>query len=309
MKDLGMDLSRKSTHYLITMTTFANHSLAETWNFVASVTGTQVFTCAMNFKLYVKSTVKKQKEKHFSLCLHSYRKLSWYKMCHSAFPFSPQSLHAGRGSPLVPCPCYRAALTEETLQGKPLAAKTQEKQEQNHHLCSALLPKPVVSSQSGGDWAQCLGKAPFPKENLLSPFQSVQCPSVPVIPHFPTVRGCTAPPACWNWKNTAQGKCSHVCIALNNQDQAVSGIKRAMGSSQLWTISWNEHPSAVSGWKSLLERDSVRLQQSTVHAEIVTEKYYAVFGVVNLFLHVLYFMLNITFPYRSGLAKSFRFFR
>lgn len=78
-----------------------------------------------------------------------------------------------------------------------------------------------------------LQKSSFPKENLLSPFQSVQCPSVPVIPHFPTVRGCTAPPACWNWKNTAQGKCSHVCIALNNQDQAVSGITRAMGSSQL----------------------------------------------------------------------------
>lgn len=57
-----MNPSRKSTHYLITMTTFAHHSLAETWNFVAFVTGTQVFTCAMNFKLYVKSTEKKKKK-------------------------------------------------------------------------------------------------------------------------------------------------------------------------------------------------------------------------------------------------------
>lgn len=62
MKDVGMDPSRKSTHYFIAMTTFAQHSLAETSNFVASITGTQVFTCATNFKLYVKSTVKKPKQ-------------------------------------------------------------------------------------------------------------------------------------------------------------------------------------------------------------------------------------------------------
>lgn len=30
MKVLGMDPSRKSTHYLITLTTFTHHSLAET---------------------------------------------------------------------------------------------------------------------------------------------------------------------------------------------------------------------------------------------------------------------------------------
>lgn len=99
MKDLGMNPSRKSTHYLITMTTFAHHSLAETWNFVAFVTGTQVFTCAMNFKLCQIYWKKKNIEKHFP----SYRKLCWYKMCHSAFPFSPQSLHAGRGSPHLQC--------------------------------------------------------------------------------------------------------------------------------------------------------------------------------------------------------------
>lgn len=59
MRNLGMDSSRKPTHYLITVTTFVYHSLTETWNFAVSVTGVQVCTCATNFKLYVKSTVKK----------------------------------------------------------------------------------------------------------------------------------------------------------------------------------------------------------------------------------------------------------
>lgn len=61
-----MDPSRRSTHYFITMTTFAHHSLAETWNFVASITETQVFTCATNFKLYVKSTVRKKRNRSIS---------------------------------------------------------------------------------------------------------------------------------------------------------------------------------------------------------------------------------------------------
>lgn len=71
IKDVETDPSRKSTHYLIIITTFAHHSLAETWNFVASVTGTQVYTCAMNFKSYVKPTVKKKREKYLPLCLHN----------------------------------------------------------------------------------------------------------------------------------------------------------------------------------------------------------------------------------------------
>lgn len=200
MKDLGMDPSKESTHYLITMTTFADHSLAETWNFVASITGTQVFTCAMNFKLYVQSTVKKKekKEKHLPLCLHSYRKVCWYKMCHSAVPFSSQFLHAGRGpwgSPFVPSPCYSAAHTEGTLQGKPLAAKTQDNGEKKNK------PTPCTQSYSPGllfpfklwptKWRRLgtiLRKAPFPQENLLSPFQCVQPPSAPTTPHFPTKR-------------------------------------------------------------------------------------------------------------------------
>lgn len=187
MKDLGMDPSKESTHYLITMTTFAHHSLAETWNFVASITGTQVFTCAMNFKLYVQSTVKKKekKEKHLPLCLHSYRKVCWYKMCHSAVPFSPQFLHAGRGpwgSPFVPSPCYSAAHTEGTLEGKPLAAKTQDNGETRTNLPPVLSPTPQVycflsnfDPPSGGDWGQYW-------EKLLSPGEPTEPISVCATP-------------------------------------------------------------------------------------------------------------------------------
>lgn len=124
-----------------------------------------------------------------------------------------------------------------------------------------------------------LRKAPFPKENVLSPFQSVQPPSVPATPHFPTVRGCTSPPACsWNWKKTAQGKRSH---RLHSSEQS--------GSSREWNyrghgIIPDYEPSAgmnipvlSQDGQSLLEWDSVYLQQSTVRAETVTEKCYAVF--------------------------------
>lgn len=246
MKDLGMDPSKESTHYLITMTTFAHHSLAETWNFVGSITGTQVFTCAMNFKLYVQSTVKKKekKEKHLPLCLHSYRKVCWYKMCHSAVPFSPQFLHAGRGPwgsltfcafSLLQCCSHRRNSARKAISCK----NSGQWRKKNK-------PTPCTQSYSPGllfpfklwptKWRRLgtiLRKAPFPQENLLSPFQCVQPSSAPTTPHFPTVRGCTSPPACsWNWKKTAQGKHSPtICIVLNNQGQVVSGITRVMGPS------------------------------------------------------------------------------
>lgn len=244
MKDLGMDPSKESTHYLITMTTFAHHSLAETWNFVGSITGTQVFTCAMNFKLYVQSTVKKKekKEKHLPLCLHSYRKVCWYKMCHSAVPFSPQFLHAGRGpwgSPFVPSPCYSAAHTEGTLQGKPLAAKTQDNGEKRTNLPPVLSPTPQVycflsnfDPPSGGDWGQYWEKLLSPRRTYWAHFSVCNPQVLQLLLIFP-LRGCTSPPACsWNWKKTAQGKHSPtICIVLNNQGQVVSGITRVMGPS------------------------------------------------------------------------------
>lgn len=148
MKDLGMNPSRKSTHYLITMTTFAHHSLAETWNFVAFVTGTQVFTCAMNFKLCQIYWKKKIYRKAFPQ-LQEAVLVQNVPFCLPLQPSVPPCRER-LTSPSVPCP----ALTEGTLQGKPLLQKpsTKEKQEQNHHLCSAPLPRPTVSFQSGGDW-------------------------------------------------------------------------------------------------------------------------------------------------------------
>lgn len=245
MKDLGMDPSKESTHYLITMTTFAHHSLAETWNFVASITGTQVFTCAMNFKLYVQSTVKKKRKER------------------KASPPLPAQLQEGvlvqnvpfcrPLQPPVP-PCRERALRLTFCAFSLLQCCSHRRNSARKAIScknsgqwrNKNKPTPCTQSYSPGllfpfklwptKWRRLgtiLRKAPFPQENLLSPFQCVQPPSVPTTPHFPTVRGCTSPPACsWNWKKTAQGKHSPtICIVLNNQGQVVSGITRVMGPS------------------------------------------------------------------------------
>lgn len=243
MKDLGMAPSRKSTHYFITMTTFAHHSLAEIWNFVASVTGIQVFPCATNFKLYVKSTVKKKKEKHLPLCLHSYRKVCWYKMCHSAFPFNPQFLHAGRGpwgSPFVPSPCYSAAHTEGTLQGKPLAAKTQDNGETRTKPPPVLSPTPQVycflsnfDPPSGGDWGQYWEKLLSPRRTYWAHFSVCNPQVFQLLLIFPLWEAAHhLQPALGTGRKLLKESIPTVCIALNNQDQVVSGITRVMGPSQ-----------------------------------------------------------------------------
>lgn len=255
MKDLGMDPSRNSTHYLITMTTFTHHSLAETWNFVASVTGTQVFSCATNFKLFVKSTVKEEKEKHVpqhslhrGSCVGT--KLPFCLPLQSSVPPHREGL-TFRALSFLQCCSHRGSSARKAISCK---NSGQRRNKTKTSTCAQpYSPGPWFPSKLWPTKWRRLGtmlrKAPFPKENLLSPFQSVQPPRAPVIPHSPTVGGCTAPPACpWNWKKTAQGRCSHLCRALNNQDQVMSGITRVMGSSRLRTISRNEHPSAVPGW-------------------------------------------------------------
>lgn len=134
-----------------------------------------------------------------------------------------------------------------------------------------------------------LRKAPFPQENLLSPCQCVQPPIVPATPHFPTVRGCTSPPACsWNWKKTAQVKHSH---CLHSSEQSGSSCEwnyKGHGTIPDYEQSAGMNIPVLSpDGQSLLERDSVYLQQRTLHAETLTEKCYAIFWVLNLFLRVL----------------------
>lgn len=53
-----------------------------------------------------------------------------------------------------------------------------------------------------------LEKSSLPQGEPTEPI--AECATPKCSSYFPTVRGCTAPPACsWNWKKTAQGKCSH----------------------------------------------------------------------------------------------------
>lgn len=82
-----------------------NHSLAEPWVFVGSVTGTQVFTCATNFKWYLRSTVKnKNTIKPISFVCTATERLVVLGSCHFRFPLgsippcSPQYLCSGEGS-------------------------------------------------------------------------------------------------------------------------------------------------------------------------------------------------------------------
>lgn len=270
MKDLGMNPSRKSTHYLITMTTFAHHSLAETWNFVAFVTGTQVFTCAMNFKLCQIYWKKKYIEKHFP----SYRKLCWYKMCHSAFPFSPQSLHAGRGSPHLQC---LVLLSQKELCKESHCCKNSAQRRNKNKTITCA--QPHSPGQLFPSKVEEIGDKAW--EKLLSPIPECAIPNCSSYSSFSH---------CERLHSTSslllellKGSAPTVCIALNNQDQVTSGIPRVMGSSQ----TRNNIPVLPQDGQSLLEQDSLHLQQSTARAEIVTEKCFAVFWVLILFLHVL----------------------
>lgn len=113
-------------------------------------------------------------------------------------------------------------------------------------------PGPTASFQTLAHQVEEIGdnaeKSSFPQGESTEPIPECANPNAPVIPHLPTVRGCTAPPVCsCKGKKTAQGEV--FCIALNNEDQVVSGITKVMVSSQIIrTINWNEYPSAASGW-------------------------------------------------------------
>lgn len=215
--------------------------------------------------------------------------------CHSAFPFSPQSLHTGRGSPFVPCPSYSAALTEGALQEKPLAARTQDKGETRPKPPPVLSPSPQAHGflpnsgpPSGGDWGQCWEKLLSPRRTYWAHFRVCNPQGLQLFLILPL------------WE-AAQ----HLQPALGTGRKLLKG--GAPTFAELWTTrikSWVElqgswdHPDYEQSagmnipvlsqdGQSLLERDSVYLQQSTGCAEIVKEKYYAVFWVLNLFLHVL----------------------
>lgn len=293
MEDLGMDPFRKSTHYLITMTTFPHHSLAETWNFVASVTGTQAFTCAMNFKLCIKSTVKEIRKKSISssACTATGRCAGTKSAILPSPPCRERALRLTlRAFSLLQCCSHRRNSARKAISCKNSGQRRNKNKTTpcaQSHSPGLLFPFKLWPTK----WRRLgtmLRKAPFPKENLLSPFQSVQAPCVPATPHLPTVRSCTAPPACsWNWK-TAQGKSSH---PLHSSEQS--------GSSHEWNLKGHgiipnyeqsagmNIPVLSQDGQSLLEQDSVYLEQSTEPAETVTEKCYAVFWVLNLFLQVL----------------------
>lgn len=163
-------------------------------------------------------------------------------MCHSAFPYSPQSLHAGRGpwgSPFVPSPCYSAALTEGTQQGKPLAAKTQDKGETRTKPspCSVLLLRSIVSFQTLAHtkWRRLgsmLRKAPFPRRTWVH-FRvcNPQVFQLPLI--FPLREAAQHLQPALGTGKLLKGRIPTLCTALNHQDQVASGIKRVMGSQTM----------------------------------------------------------------------------
>lgn len=291
--------SLQKIYYFITMTTFAHPSLAEIWNFVASVTGIQVFTCATNFKLYVKSTVKKKKRKASPPLPAQLQEGVLVQNVPFCLPLQP---------PVPPCRERALGLTFCTFSllqccshrrnsaRKAISCKNsgQRRNKNKTTPCAQsyspdlLFPFKLWPTK----WRRLgtiLRKAPFPQENLLSPCQCVQPPSVPATPHFPTVRGCTSSPACsWNWKKTAQGKHSH---CLHSSEQSGSSCEwnyKGHGTIPDYEQSAGMNiPVLSQDGQSLLERDSVYLQQRTVRAETLTEKCYAVFWVLNLFLRVL----------------------
>lgn len=294
MKDLGMDPSRNSTHYLITMTTFTHHSLAETWNFVASVTGTQVFSCATNFKLFVKSTVKEEKEKHVpqhslhrGSCVGT--KLPFCLPLQSSVPPRREGL-TFRALSFLQCCSHRGSSARKAISCK---NSGQRRNKTKTSTCAQpYSPGPWFPSKLWPTKWRRLGtmlrKAPFPKENLLSHFRVCNPQGLQLFLILPL------------WE-AAQ----HLQPALGTGRKLLKG--GAPTFAELWTTrikSWVElqgswdHPDYKQSagmnipvlsqdGQSLLERDSVYLQQSTGCAEIVKEKYYAVFWVLNLFLHVL----------------------
>lgn len=76
-----------------------------------------------------------------------------------------------------------------------------------------------------------------------------------------------------------------VCIALKNQQQLMSGITTVLGSLQTMNsqLEWRSQ-CCLRMDRDCCNETEVYLQQSTVLAETVTEKCYALFWVLNIFI-------------------------
>lgn len=108
---------------------------------------------------------------------------------------------------------------------------------------------PNFDPPSGGDLGQCWEKLFSPRRIYWAHFRVCNPQVFQLFLTFPLWEAAQhLQPALGTGRKLLKGSVPTVCIALNNQDQVVSGITRVIRSSRLWTTSWNEHPSAVSGW-------------------------------------------------------------
>lgn len=156
---------------------------------------------------------------------------------------------------------------------KAIAAKTQHKGETRTKPSPVLSPTPQANCFLP-KWRRLgirLEKSSFPQGEPTEPIPECAIPNCSSYSSFSH---------CERLHSTSslllellKGSAPTVCIALNNQDQVMSGIPRVMGSSQ----TRNNIPVLPQDGQSLLEQDSLHLQQSTARAEIVTEKCFAVF--------------------------------
>lgn len=97
---------------------------------------------------------------------------------------------------------------EWTLQWKPWAAKSQDKEERKIlPPCLVPLPKPLVSFWPS-KWRRLGTTQRKTMENLPTPLQHVRCPNVLAAPPFSAVMPANPlQAACFsNWKKTSQGR-------------------------------------------------------------------------------------------------------
>lgn len=242
---------------------------------------------------------KKRERKSCPPTQPAQRKLCWYKI---AILPSPSALSPSmQGEAHLLCLGLPTALLSQkerksfSLQGKPLAARTQDKGETRTKPPPVLSPTPHdhcylpnSGPPSGGEWGQCWEKLLSPRRTYWAHFRVCKPQVLQLFLIFPL------------WE-AAQ----HLQPALGTGRKLLKGGVPTF--AELWTIrikswvelqgSWDRAdfeqsagmniPVLSQDGQSLLEQDSVYLQQSTGCAEIVTEKCYAVFWFLNLFLHVL----------------------
>lgn len=170
------------------MTTFAHHSLAETWNFVASITGTQVFICAMNFKLYVQSTVKKKrKERKASPPLPAQLQegvlVQNVPFCRPLQPPVPPCRERALGLTFCAFSLLQCCSHRRNSARKAISCKNSgqwRKKEQTYTLYSVLLPRSIVSFQTLTHQVEEIGdnteKSSFPPGEPTEPISVCATP-------------------------------------------------------------------------------------------------------------------------------------